>query len=124
MKTCLCAFFSSFVLSTSSSAANAALNYINYPTRVIFRSGKLVPTILISVLWNRKHYQTSELLLGVVMSLGMMLFALADYQVSSGSSFYGIMLVSFSVLADSFLPNFQVEVGFVVMNYPCYAFTK
>lgn len=95
---------------SSSSAANAALNYINYPTRVIFRSCKLVPTIVIAVLWNRKHFQLSELVLGVTMSLGMVLFALADFQVSSGSSSYGLLLVSFSVIADSFLPNFQVEV--------------
>lgn len=97
-------------LCMSSSAANAALNYMNYPTRVIFRSCKLVPTILIAMLWNRKHFQLSELMLGVTMSVGMVLFALADFQVSAGSSMYGIMLVSFSVVADSFLPNFQVEV--------------
>ena len=113
----------------SSSAANAALNYINYPTRVIFRSCKLVPTIIISVLWNRKRYQISELMFGITMSLGMVLFAQADYQISSGISSYGILLVSFSVIADSFLPNFQVEVGFLLWlnglfyfydNVPCY----
>ena len=94
----------------SSSSANAALNYINYPTRVIFRSCKLVPTMAIAVLWNGKKFQLSEMMLGVAMSLGMILFALADLQVSAIFSFYGILLVSFSVVADSFLPNFQVEV--------------
>ena len=94
----------------SSSAANAALNYINYPTRVIFRSCKLVPTIIIAMLLHRKNFQISELMLGVTMSLGMILFAVADFQVSAVSSSYGILLVSFSVLADSILPNYQVEV--------------
>lgn len=97
-------------LCMSSSAANAALNYINYPTRVIFRSCKLVPTIVIAALFHRKQFQMFELLLGVTMSLGMVMFALADYQLSAVSSTYGILLVSFSVVADSFLPNYQVEV--------------
>jgi hypothetical protein len=52
----------------------------------------------------------SELVLGVAMSCGMVMFALADFHVSAVSSMYGIMLVSFSVVADSVLPNYQVEV--------------
>jgi adenosine 3'-phospho 5'-phosphosulfate transporter B3 len=102
---------SSLWLLCSSSAANAALNYINYPTRVIFRSCKLVPTIIISMLLNSRQFQLSELILGIVMSFGMVLFALADYQVSAVSSSYGMLLVGFSVVADSVLPNLQVQVG-------------
>lgn len=62
---------------------------------------------------HRKKIQASELVLGATMSLGMVLFAVADFQVSTVSSPYGIFLVSFSVLADSVLPNYQVEVLFL-----------
>lgn len=110
---CPMLIFSLFYLFRSSSAANAALNYINYPTRVIFRSCKLVPTIIIAMMMHRKRFQVYELLLGVAMSLGMVMFALADYQVSAVSSVYGIFLVSFSVIADSVLPNYQVEVQYI-----------
>lgn len=62
---------------------------------------------------HRKRFQVYELLLGVAMSFGMVMFALADYQVSAVSSVYGIFLVSFSVIADSVLPNYQVEVQYI-----------
>ena len=35
-------------LLSSSSLSNLALNYINFPTKVIFRSCKLIPTMVIS----------------------------------------------------------------------------
>ena len=35
-------------LLSSSSLSNLALNYINFPTKVIFRSCKLIPTMIIS----------------------------------------------------------------------------
>lgn len=63
------------------------------------------------MLLRRKRFQVSELLLGVAMSLGMVMFAMTDMQVSAASSAYGVFLVSFSVVADSLLPNFQVEVS-------------
>lgn len=101
----LCCF-----LCMSSSAANAALNYINYPTRVIFRSCKLVPTIIIAIVLNNKSFYLSELILGIAMSMGMAMFAFADFNVSDSTSPYGLFLVTVSVFADSMLPNLQVQV--------------
>ena len=53
-------------LFVSSAASNAALNFINYPTKVIFRSCKLVPTMLFAKLLAARnggpeiHYGRSE----------------------------------------------------------------
>ena len=38
----------------SSATSNIALKYINYPTKVVFRSCKLIPTMAIAVLYNKK----------------------------------------------------------------------
>jgi hypothetical protein len=43
---CACLF-------VSSGASNVALKWINYPTKVVFRSCKLIPTMLISVAYNK-----------------------------------------------------------------------
>lgn len=60
-----------FCLLVSSATSNIALNYINYPTKVIFRSCKLIPTMAISVLYNKKKVHNFEFFFGLLISLGM-----------------------------------------------------
>ena len=43
-----------FFLLVSSATSNIALGFINYPTKVVFRSCKLIPTMLIAVTYNKK----------------------------------------------------------------------
>ena len=99
-----------FCLLVSSATSNIALAYINYPTKVVFRSCKLIPTMLIAVLYNNKKVHAIEFGFGALISVGMVLFAFADFQVYPNFDFIGIILVSVSVVADAFLPNFQERV--------------
>ena len=43
-----------FMLMLTSAASNISLNYINYPTKVVFRSCKIIPTLAISSVMNKK----------------------------------------------------------------------
>ena len=86
-----------FCLLVSSATSNIALQYINYPTKVVFRSCKLVPTMLIAVTYNSKKVQWFEFMFGIFISLGMVLFAAADFQVYPKFDFIGM-----SVLFDYF----------------------
>ena len=79
---CLC-------LLVSSATSNIALAYINYPTKVVFRSCKLVPTMLIASGYNHKKVQWFEFMFGGLISLGMILFAFADFQVYPNYNFIG-----------------------------------
>eukprot|EP01038_Epipyxis_sp_PR26KG_P014690 gene14690-19736_t len=103
-------FMLCFCLIISSATSNIALAYINYPTKVVFRSCKLIPTMIIAVLYNNKKVHWFEFLFGGFISLGMVLFAVADFQVYPKFDFIGIILVCISVVADAFLPNFQERV--------------
>lgn len=78
-----------FCLLISSATSNIALAYINYPTKVVFRSCKLIPTMLIAVAYNRKKIPWYEFLFGVLISMGMVLFAAADFQVYPNFDFVG-----------------------------------
>lgn len=98
------------LLLTSSGTSNLALGHINYPTKVVFRSCKLVPTMVVAVLVNRRNVQTYQFITGGLISLGMVLFAAADFQAYPQYTAYGITLVSISVVADAFLPNLQERV--------------
>ena len=101
----LCTF-----LLISSATSNIALSYINYPTKVVFRSCKLIPTMMIAMVYNKKKVKSYEFMFGTFISLGMVLFATADFHVSPDFDFLGIILVSISVIADAFLPNYQERV--------------
>jgi len=73
----------------SSATSNIALNYINYPTKVVFRSCKLIPTMIIAVSYNKKTVHWFEFMFGIFISLGMVLFAVADFTVSPKFDFLG-----------------------------------
>jgi len=103
-------FMLCFCLLISSATSNIALSYINYPTKVVFRSCKLIPTMIIAMVYNGKKVHNFEFGFGTIISLGMVLFAAADFQVYPNFDFVGILLVSISVVADAFLPNFQERV--------------
>ena len=97
-------------LFTSASLSNLSLNYINYPTRVVFRSCKLIPTMLIATIMNKSVFSSSEYLSAVGISLGLIMFTTADWKTSPSFNPTGIALVSLSVCADSILPNFQQKI--------------
>ena len=99
-----------FCLLVSSATSNIALGYINYPTKVVFRSCKLIPTMIIAALYLGKKLEKLEYIFGLCISTGMILFAAADFRVSPRFDPLGITLVSISVVADAFLPNLQEKV--------------
>ena len=59
---------------------------------------------------NKKTVKWTDLFFGILISLGMVVFAIADFSVYPDANSLGIVLVSSSVIADAFLPNFQERV--------------
>lgn len=100
-------FLLCFCLFISSSTSNMALNYINYPTKVIFRSCKLIPTIIIAIILLKKKITLIDFILYFLITLGMIIFVTVDIKILPNFNFFGIFLVTVSVVADSFLPNLQ-----------------
>eukprot|EP00752_Nemacystus_decipiens_P008462 g7563.t1 len=98
------------ILGMSSSLSNMALNYIKYPTKVIFRSCKLIPTMVIAVVWRKKIVSRWEFLAAFAVCAGLIIFAGADRQLEPDFDFRGIIMVMLSVCADAFLPNMQEHV--------------
>ena len=59
-----------------------SLQYLNYPTQVIFKSCKLIPVLIGGILIQRKRKGILDFLAAIVMSIGLAVFVLADSQVS------------------------------------------
>lgn len=91
----------------SSSLSNIALNYINFPTKVVFRSCKLIPTMVVASFVHGNSFSTVEYLLAFCISIGLVLFAAADWELAPSFNPIGLAFVSLSVCADAVLPNAQ-----------------
>ena len=59
-----------------------SLQYLNYPTQVIFKSCKLIPVLIGGILIQRKQKGLLDFVAAIVMSFGLAIFLLADSQVS------------------------------------------
>lgn len=95
-------------LFASSSLSNLSLSYINFPTKVVFRSCKLVPTMIIATIVNRRVFQSYEYLSALSICAGLVVFAMADYSLDPMQyQPIGLVLVGGSVVADAILPNAQ-----------------
>jgi adenosine 3'-phospho 5'-phosphosulfate transporter B3 len=94
-------------LMASSSLSNLSLNYINFPTKVVFRSCKLIPTMVIASIVHKKIFSSIEYFLAFCVSIGLVLFAAADWELRPSFHPIGLLFVSLSVCADAILPNAQ-----------------
>ena len=97
------------VVALSAMLSNSALDYINYPVKVVFRSAKVIPTMLVGVLLRGRAYAGGEYGAALLLTLGLIAFGFADFSVSPRWSPFGLLLVALSVCADAFTPNLQVR---------------
>lgn len=93
----------------SSSLASWSLNYINFPTKVVFRSCKLLPTMALAyVMGNAKRFTYIEVGSAMAVCAGLITFAAGDWSLSHPQFHpFGLTLVTLSVFADAILPNAQ-----------------
>ena len=94
-------------LMASSSLSNISLNYINFPTKVVFRSCKLIPTMIVASVLHRKIFSSIEYLCATAICAGLVMFAAADWELTPSFHPIGLALVTLSVCADAILPNAQ-----------------
>lgn len=96
-----------FCLLSSSSLSNLALNYINFPTKVVFRSCKLIPTMIVASIVHKTVFSSIEYSCALFICVGLILFAAGDWSVAPIFHHKGLLFVSLSVCADAVLPNAQ-----------------
>ena len=98
-----------FCLLLSSSLASWSLNYINFPTKVVFRSCKLLPTMVMAyIMGNHGRFTLIEIGSALAVCVGLITFASGDWSLSQPQFHpFGLTLVTLSVFADAVLPNAQ-----------------
>jgi adenosine 3'-phospho 5'-phosphosulfate transporter B3 len=86
---------------------NESLEYLNYPTQVIFKSLKLPVVMLGSLIMTGKHYSREEYISAFMLAGSAALFSFGDASVSPSFSVVGIVMVLSSLLGDSIFSNLQ-----------------
>ena len=87
--------------------SNAAVGYLNYPTQVIFKCCKLIPVLIGGILIQGKRYGWLDVFAAGMMSAGLILFSLADSQVSPNFDPRGYIMISLALVADAVIGNVQ-----------------
>eukprot|EP01084_Bolivina_argentea_P072590 131810_1 len=89
---------------------NSGLQYISYPTRIIFKGAKPVPTMIMEYLYVGKIFSFSEVISVIILVIGIIIFSSADAASKSGqsgSNSYGYLFMVGGVIFDSFTSNFE-----------------
>lgn len=100
-------------IALSQGTGSVALNFVNYPIKVAFKSCKLVPTMLFSQLVAGHSYSLLEYLAAVLMCLSLMTLGLADARAvdhdakRTKAQALGFILLTLAVCSDAFIPNLQ-----------------
>jgi drug/metabolite transporter (DMT)-like permease len=97
----------------STCLSTMAVRYVEYPTKVVFKSAKLIPTMIVATFLQRgSKYGVLDYLAAMLLCAGA-----AGYSWGGGSppgksgetstSYTGVSLLLVSVFCDSFTPNIQ-----------------
>ncbi len=94
-------------MTASRGLTNVSLEYLNYPTQVVFKSLKLLTVMIGSVFFVGRKYAALEYVAAVLTVMSATLFGLGDRDSAPQFSWVGIVIVVFSLVADSMHSNSQ-----------------
>ncbi|KAK3278678.1 hypothetical protein CYMTET_13399 [Cymbomonas tetramitiformis] len=103
-----------FLVFLSTAISNEAVKYVSYTVKVVFKSSKLVPTMIVSTMMgNSKKFSAFDYFAALLICGGTAVFAYAGQGDSSHSKaehtamLMGMGLLLISIFADALVPNAQ-----------------
>ncbi|GAB5358586.1 hypothetical protein AAMO2058_000471200 [Amorphochlora amoebiformis] len=89
----------------------AALHYVNYTIRVLFKAAKVVPVMLVSAIYVGKKYSMAEYLNVLILVLSITFFSYGDAATAGAATskfdIRGIGMLGIGVVADALVSNFE-----------------
>mmetsp|Transcript_13344 Transcript_13344/g.20709 ORF Transcript_13344/g.20709 Transcript_13344/m.20709 type:complete len:350 (-) Transcript_13344:71-1120(-) len=88
--------------------ATASLKWVSYPTKVVFKSAKLIPTMMVSVfVGNNKKYAALDYFAAILLCAGAAGYSFGNGNQQGNDALPGIILLTISVFCDALVPNLQ-----------------
>ncbi|GMH43227.1 hypothetical protein BSKO_11149 [Bryopsis sp. KO-2023] len=97
---------------------NWSLVYLNYATRIVVKSCKVLPVMVIRVLVQKKSHSALEYCAVVVLVGGISMFTLGDKEGYPEFSVVGFLLIGIALVCDALTSNFE-EAWFFGRENPC-----
>ena len=97
---------------------NHALGYLDYATRIVFKSVKLLPVMGFSVLIVGRRYDIVEWFCAILLGFGVFQFMLGDATYRAEFALKGVVLMITAVSMDSICANIE-EQRFFRSEEPC-----
>ncbi len=94
---------------------NIAMQYVNYTAKVLFKSSKIIPTMLFGMLYHKKRYSFQDYTAVAFIVLGLLIFLQADAKNSPSHDKIGIILLCICLFLEGAVINIQEE----LMNFYC-----
>jgi adenosine 3'-phospho 5'-phosphosulfate transporter B3 len=85
---------------------------VTYPVKIVFKSSKLIPTMIVSIFFFKKTYSVSDYCSALLLCVGTALFVYDPTAPSSSTTSLlspGVGLLVAAVMCDAFLPNVQKQ---------------
>ncbi|KAK3885951.1 hypothetical protein Pcinc_009883 [Petrolisthes cinctipes] len=105
--------YSSFSNIMSSWCQYEALKYVTFPTQVLAKASKIIPTMMMGKIVRSKKYEYYEYLTAILISIGMTMFLLGSTEAkgttSSTTTISGVILLVGYMGFDAFTSNWQGE---------------
>mmetsp|Transcript_40613 Transcript_40613/g.44075 ORF Transcript_40613/g.44075 Transcript_40613/m.44075 type:complete len:465 (+) Transcript_40613:179-1573(+) len=99
----------SLVVFSSNVCKSSSARYVSFPTKVIFKSTKLMPTMLVATIFQNKKYGRLNYLAAALLCIGAAGYSIGETTKNDEKmdSYYGIFLLIISVLCDAITPNIK-----------------
>jgi adenosine 3'-phospho 5'-phosphosulfate transporter B3 len=107
-----CSLLLAVFIAVTLGTGSAAIAHVSFPVKVVMKSSKLLPTMLIRSIFMSAKYKAAQVAAAIGVCTGCAMFALADASASSSNhaSATGIALLSVAVFADACVANTQETV--------------
>ena len=92
------------------------MDYLNYTTRIVCKSSKVVPTMILGTLLQGRRYGASEYASAALLVLGVSLFCLGDVTGAPNFHVRGLALIGGALFADAATSNFEEKRFFRVAD--------
>ena len=86
---------------------NWGLKFLSYPTRIIFKGAKPVPTMILEYVYVGKIFSMNEVISVGILTFGIILFCSGEAAEAPSFNIYGIILMMLGVTADSLTSNYE-----------------
>jgi len=103
-------FTASICYVAAMTSSNSSMRFVSYPTAVLAKSCKLIPTMVMGLLIERKCYSSTEWLAAICITSGIVLFNISRLTTSNDdreNSSYGLFLLLVSLIFDGLLGSCQ-----------------